>query len=84
MAIIATVRLTTVPHQRATLNVSLTPELNEFIASLVQSGQYKSASEVVREGLRLLQQRKPTQSGPNKRQMNEMGDKGAAGEQAEN
>lgn len=43
--------------QRTTLNVSLTPELNEFIASLVQSGEYKSASEVVREGLRLLRSR---------------------------
>lgn len=45
--------------QRTTLNVSLTPELNEFITSLVQSGEYKSASEVVREGLRLLQRRVP-------------------------
>lgn len=46
--------------QRTTLNVSLTPELNEFITSLVQSGEYKSASEVVREGLRLLQRRVPS------------------------
>lgn len=42
--------------QRSTLNVSLTPELSDFIASLVRSGNYKSSSEVVREGLRLLQQ----------------------------
>lgn len=46
--------------QRTTLNVSLTPELNQFITSLVQSGDYKSASEVVREGLRLLQRRVPS------------------------
>ena len=37
------------------LNVSLTPELEEYISSKVQSGNYTSASEVVREGLRLLQ-----------------------------
>lgn len=36
------------------LNVSLTPELEAFISSKVQSGNYTSASEVVREGLRLL------------------------------
>lgn len=37
------------------LNVSLTPELEEFILSKVESGTYASASEVVRDGLRLLQ-----------------------------
>ncbi|WP_337171682.1 type II toxin-antitoxin system ParD family antitoxin [Gemmatimonas aurantiaca] len=37
------------------LNVSLTPELEEYVASKVDGGTYKSASEVVRDGLRLLQ-----------------------------
>ena len=37
------------------LNVSLTAELEEFISSKVRSGNYTSASEVVRDGLRLLQ-----------------------------
>lgn len=37
------------------LNVSLTPELEEYVSSKVESGTYKSASEVVRDGLRLLQ-----------------------------
>ncbi|HLJ57288.1 MAG TPA: type II toxin-antitoxin system ParD family antitoxin [Chthonomonadaceae bacterium] len=37
-----------------TLNVSLTPELMELINSKVTGGMYHSASEVVREGLRLL------------------------------
>ncbi len=39
------------------MNVSLTPELAAFVHMHVQSGMYHSASEVVREGLRLLQQR---------------------------
>jgi len=38
------------------MNVSLTKELERFIAELVDSGRYRSASEVVRAGLRLLQQ----------------------------
>ena len=36
------------------LNVSITPELAGFVADEVKSGSYVSASEVVREGLRLL------------------------------
>lgn len=36
------------------MNVSLTPELEQFIDSKVKSGFYGSASEVIREGLRLL------------------------------
>lgn len=42
---------------RRTLNVSLTPELEELITDRVDSGRYLSASEVVREGLRLLEER---------------------------
>src|ERR1700679_3248398 len=37
------------------MNVSLTPELEEFVSAKVQSGRYNSASEVVRESLRLLE-----------------------------
>lgn len=37
------------------MNVSLTPELDEFVASLVEAGRYRSASEVVRAAIRLLQ-----------------------------
>ena len=36
------------------MNVSLTPELEKFVTSKVESGLYQSASEVIREGLRLL------------------------------
>ena len=38
------------------MNVSLTPELEEFVSAKVESGRYNSASEVVREALRLLEQ----------------------------
>ena len=38
------------------MNVSLTPELEEFVSTKVQSGRYNSASEVVREALRLLEE----------------------------
>lgn len=39
------------------MNVSLTPELERFTRSLVESGRYRSASEVVRDSLRLLEDR---------------------------
>lgn len=38
------------------MNVSLTPELEKFVADKVASGRYTSASEVVREALRLLEE----------------------------
>ena len=39
------------------MNISITPELENFIAAKVESGMYQSASEVVREALRLLSER---------------------------
>jgi antitoxin ParD1/3/4 len=41
---------------RTTVNISLTPKLGAFLQSRVKSGRYQTASEVVREALRLLQQ----------------------------
>lgn len=38
------------------MNVSLTSELEQFVNEKVQSGMYFSASEVIREGLRLLKE----------------------------
>lgn len=38
------------------MNVSLTPKLEKYIQKKVDSGRYTSASEVVREALRLLEQ----------------------------
>ena len=37
------------------MNVSLTPELEQYVQAKVESGRYNSASEVVREALRLLE-----------------------------
>jgi antitoxin ParD1/3/4 len=36
------------------MNISLTPELEQFVQQKVNSGMYTSASEVIRESLRLL------------------------------
>ena len=40
-----------------TRNVVLTDQQAELIEKLVQSGRYQNASEVLRDGLRLLQRR---------------------------
>ena len=39
------------------MNISLTPELERLVADKVDSGMYKTSSEVIREGLRLLKER---------------------------
>ena len=39
------------------MNVSLTPELERFVTDKVDTGLYQTASEVVREALRLLKDR---------------------------
>lgn len=46
----------------ATMNVSLTPEMLSFVNELTRSGGYASASEVVRDGLRLLEQEKAAEA----------------------
>ena len=40
-----------------TRNINLTDRLDRFVETSVRTGRYQNASEVVREGLRLLQQR---------------------------
>ena len=45
---------------RISMNVSVTPELESFVQGLVVSGRYHSASEVFRDGLRLLQRDEET------------------------
>jgi antitoxin ParD1/3/4 len=39
------------------MNVSLTPELDRYVHSKVETGRYNSASEVLREALRLMQEK---------------------------
>ena len=40
---------------RTSLNVSLTPDLEQFVRDRIATGRYQTASEVIREGLRLLE-----------------------------
>jgi antitoxin ParD1/3/4 len=42
---------------RENISVSFTPQQAEFLASCVASGRYQSTSEVVREAVRLLEDR---------------------------
>lgn len=39
------------------MNISLTPELEQYVNGKVEGGMYHSASEVIREGLRLLKEK---------------------------
>jgi len=39
------------------MKISLSPEIERLITEKVQTGRYRSADEVVREGLELLQER---------------------------
>ncbi|MGB8700795.1 MAG: type II toxin-antitoxin system ParD family antitoxin [Thermosynechococcaceae cyanobacterium] len=39
------------------MNISLTPHLENLVKSKVESGLYNSASEVMRDALRLLEER---------------------------
>jgi antitoxin ParD1/3/4 len=45
-----------------TMNVSLTPQLEDYIKQKVEKGMYNSVSEVVREALRLLEERDALQA----------------------
>jgi putative addiction module CopG family antidote len=48
---------------RKTMNVSLTPELERSVADRVASGRYRTASEVVRAALRLLDEEEKEDQG---------------------
>jgi antitoxin ParD1/3/4 len=39
------------------MNISLTPKLEGFVKAKIKTGDYNNASEVIREALRLLQER---------------------------
>ncbi|ESQ87544.1 hypothetical protein ABAC460_19650 [Asticcacaulis sp. AC460] len=40
-----------------TRNINLTPHYDDLVADYVTSGRYQNASEVIREGLRLMEAR---------------------------
>jgi len=42
--------------REATLSVSLTSQLKTYVREKVESGQFESASEVIRQGLRTMQE----------------------------
>jgi antitoxin ParD1/3/4 len=42
--------------REATLSVSLTNQLKSYVQEKVRSGQFESASEVIRQGLRTMQE----------------------------
>src|SRR5262249_19384917 len=46
----------------SSVNVSLTPELEKLVNEKLKTGMYQTASEVVREGLRLLKDRDERQA----------------------
>ncbi|SIO46386.1 antitoxin ParD1/3/4 [Singulisphaera sp. GP187] len=44
-----------------TRNINLTDHFDQFVEEQVEAGKYKNASEVLRAGLRLLEQRSQTE-----------------------
>ena len=52
------------PVNVKTRNVSLTPEIEAFIDGRVASGRFRSASEVVRAALRLLEEEERRREAP--------------------
>lgn len=57
------------------MNISLTPELEKYIYTKVKSGLYTSASEVVRESLRIMHMHDDLQ-GQRVREMDQLIDAG--------
>ena len=43
------------------MNISLAPELEQIVTRRVQSGEYRSPSEVIEKGLRLLEEQEASQ-----------------------
>ncbi|MBS3800181.1 MAG: type II toxin-antitoxin system ParD family antitoxin [Thioalkalivibrio sp.] len=56
------------------MNVSLTPQLETLIRRKLDSGLYHSASEVIREALRLLEERDTLQAAKLERLRDDLGE----------
>jgi len=61
LLIIVIISDTVIQQKGSTMNVSLTPKLEDLIKQKVETGMYNSVSEVVREALRLLDERDAVQ-----------------------
>ena len=61
------------PVNVKTRNVSLTPEIEAFITGRVASGRFRSASEVVRAALRLLEEDERRREAPDPRGQDQAG-----------
>lgn len=48
--------------KRENISISLTPQQTDFLAKCVATGRYQSTSEVVREGVRLLEDQQRMQA----------------------
>ena len=57
LTVLAIMAILKVNRWRFSMNVHLTPELEQLVQNKVESGRYNSASEVVREALRLMEQK---------------------------
>ena len=58
-------------RRAVTLSISMTPELSSEVTSRVESGLYTSASELLREALRLLIQTERNRGGTSQSQTND-------------
>ncbi len=58
-------------RRAVTLSISMTPELSSEVSSRVESGLYTSASELLREALRLLIQTERNRAGTSQSQTND-------------
>ena len=56
--------LTKVSSRNSSMNVNLTPALEKLVRAKAKAGRYDSASEVVREALRIMEEREARRSTP--------------------
>ncbi len=65
------------------MNINLTPQLEQYIQQKVATGRYNNASEIIREALRLMEERdqeRETKLAALRREIQQSIDSGPAGE----